>query len=370
MTPEQWEGWRREAEREAEDAEYEIESATDDMRDAEDDETREEARTRLVAAADARAVARAREAAFRDLIENDQDPAEPEGGSGDEESDRPPRNTSKGYDPLPQDVVAAHARSLAAVDEESKRGVASTSHPRVSISEDWTGRTVGTGSLPDGVPVEELSYAFAPPEGFTATVVAVSDKSISMTFQDADGKDVGKLVREFRPDGEVHHSLFVLDQDARGAGFADQVLAQSLVRYEKLGVKKVTVDAAWVGRYKWATLGFRFDDKDSSAGYDRAEVEKQVERFLFANVASEETQQQVRGLLNEPWKLARLTDGNEYEVEFQSGPDRSDRSTGRFHLGKALLLQDKMPTWTGVLDVDRNNEGYLHALSKLKVEAL
>lgn len=357
MRPDEWGGHLHDAERRIEDADYEIESATDDLNYAETSEDRESAIERIATAADTRAAAKAEARVFANLIDdNKQQPSEnpdedrPEGGHH-------PRR----YPSLSPDVIAQYESSIAAIDRESARGMAKFPHPRVSVPDKFVGSKVG------GIPIDELTHAFAPPEGFTAVVKEASKNRISMEIHHPNGL-VGDIVRDFRPGGEIHHSLFVVDETSRGSGFADEVLGQSLLRYEKMGIKKVSVDAAWVGRYKWATVGFRFDERDSEVGVGRSKIEKKIESYMESRSVPDETRDQVRDLIDDPWKLARFTDGKEYPVSFQSGPLKADRSKGSFHLGKALLLQEDMPIWTGVLDIDRNNEGYLHALSKLKVE--
>jgi SPP1 gp7 family putative phage head morphogenesis protein len=371
MQPDEWRAWVDEAERDMDNARNEIESATDDLRDAADDAERSSASERITSSRALLEDAKGRLLGFSELVEG-QAMRAPDDPFEDEDEDDQDEETSSGrltYRPLSSGEIAQYEKEISAVDEEKKRGFAKESHPSVTFRKsELSGVLVGSGSVGRGIPVEELTHAFAPPDGYTAVVDDVTGSKVSMSYY-RDGKLAGEIVRDFRPDGEIHHTYLVLNGEA-GSGFSDTVNGQALLRYEKLGIKKVTVDAAWVGRYKWATMGFRFAPAKSSrddVGSGRWAVEQAAEEFFEEYEVEEEAREQVRELLDRPWDLAKLDDGNLYDVKFKAGPDRA-RGRGDFDLGKALLLHDSMPVWAGVLDIDRENEGYLHALRKLKVE--
>lgn len=371
LRPDEWNGDLREAEDEAEDANYELESAIDDLRDAETDEERAEASDRIERERDRAAVANARARVFREMIENNDTSMDPDADVEEARSEKEgasegvSRSWPSSYPELDSQTKDQYKAQTDSVDSVE---ISSDPHQRVEIPFRWREKTIAEGSLGSPVSVEALSHAFAPPDGYTAVVDKVTDTEFSMQYKDKEGNVVGEIVREFRPNGEIHHSFLVLQESAQGTGFADVVNGQALKRYEKLGIKTVTVDAAWVGRYKWATMGFGFDTTGSNVGYNRSTIEEAAEKFFDDNDVDDSTRKVVRSLMDRPWELARFTDGKQYEVDFKSGPDRDDRSQGSFHLGKALLLHDKMPTWAGRLDIDRNNEAYLHALRKLQVE--
>lgn len=72
---------------------------------------------------------------------------------------------------------------------------------------------------------------------------------------------VGEVRRRFwqSSDGpEVYHAYFKLNDTLQGKGTATAVLRDAFETYEKLGVRKVTLTAAWIGRYTWPRMGFRF----------------------------------------------------------------------------------------------------------------
>lgn len=87
----------------------------------------------------------------------------------------------------------------------------------------------------------------------------------SVRWVDAEGKVQAELARSFRPgvDGKVavKHALFVVDDAHKGNGFGSKVLADQLESYPKLGVSKVSLDAAWDGPYVWSRAGFHVADE-------------------------------------------------------------------------------------------------------------
>ncbi|OFV81973.1 MAG: hypothetical protein A2Y78_00115 [Acidobacteria bacterium RBG_13_68_16] len=67
------------------------------------------------------------------------------------------------------------------------------------------------------------------------------------------------ITRTFRrgPKGlTVHHDNILLPEAAQGAGLARPILAQQFRAYDRLGVKRVTLDAAKTGRYVWPRAGY------------------------------------------------------------------------------------------------------------------
>lgn len=118
-----------------------------------------------------------------------------------------------------------------------------------------------------GVTVSQVKAAFTP-KGFDSVVERVkpSDKhgysEIGIGLY-KNGKRVGEINREFdNEDGVLlaHHSFFRLDKELRGKGASKEILRNSLDLYEKMGVKKITFQADSVGKYAWASLGFKEEE--------------------------------------------------------------------------------------------------------------
>jgi hypothetical protein len=258
-----------------------------------------------------------------------------------------------------------NAANLAAVKRMKSEPLATTYHPRMdmsAISEYETGRfrkNTKHGCDVD-VSLEELTHAFAPPEGFTGKVKKVSPGNFEVNYFDEKGRFVGELKRDFRPDGEIHHTYFVLAPDFRGGGFSDTINGQAMLRYEKWGVKKASVDAAWVGRYAWARMGFTFKDPDQVLRPALDFIKKKVPAEKRADYKAK-----LLKLIKEPWKLAKWDEGDQHDVSFKSLGNQEQK--GSYAIGKAILLHGNMPMWDGVMPVGGDDGGYLTALRLLKV---
>jgi hypothetical protein len=65
-------------------------------------------------------------------------------------------------------------------------------------------------------------------------------------------------LRQERGKPYVHHALLEDRAGVPGLEDSDTVNGNAFRHYEKWGVKQIDITAAWVGRYAWARLGFRF----------------------------------------------------------------------------------------------------------------
>jgi hypothetical protein len=82
--------------------------------------------------------------------------------------------------------------------------------------------------------------------------------SVTATWQVAGGE--AHITRTFRrgPKGlVVHHDNVLLPETAQAQGIARPILAAQFRAYERIGVARVTLDAAKVGRYVWPRAGYR-----------------------------------------------------------------------------------------------------------------
>jgi GNAT superfamily N-acetyltransferase len=77
---------------------------------------------------------------------------------------------------------------------------------------------------------------------------------------DREGNYVATVQRDYKleKDGTmvVHHGYLRVDKAHKGTGIGSRVLLNNLEQYEKLGVKKIKLEAAWDGQYVWARAGF------------------------------------------------------------------------------------------------------------------
>lgn len=263
-----------------------------------------------------------------------------------------------------EDVRAA----VAAVDAEAQRPMATAPPPGVTYSQQAIdGREAfEAGLLTDlGKPVtlDEIAHAYAPPPGLTAHIDRAIAGGVDITYKNAAGEVVATMSREFRAGGVVYHASLEVAEKFRGSGIANELNGAALLRYKKMGITSIELDAAWIGRYAWASAGFDLDP-DSKARVLAAAL-----RFVDENVPSDRREAyraKVTALIENPSDLARWDDGDRYSVVVDTG-DAKER--GDHPIGKAILLHHKMPTWSGAMRLDESNPGYRRALQVYGVAA-
>lgn len=258
--------------------------------------------------------------------------------------------------------------NMKAVEKMKRQPDATSIHERVQLSNKISERDLlafknGTEkSLGRSISMEEISHAFAPPEGYYAKIIRTNGVSVDIKYFDSKThEEVANLTRSFWKDKELHHTFFQVDQKAQGSGFSDTINGQAMLRYEKWGVKVVSVEAAWVGRYAWARMGFNFGDE--------AKILSQAVGFIKKNVPvakQAEYMAKAKELVKEPWKLAKWDEGDKYKVSFDAN---SHRQTDEYSIGKAIMLNKDMPIWDGQMDLKSSNKGYLNAMRLLKVSS-
>jgi SPP1 gp7 family putative phage head morphogenesis protein len=215
------------------------------------------------------------------------------------------------------------------------------------------------------VPLEEISHGYAVPDGFEARLHDLHARGNQPTvewklYEKSTNKFAGTLIRDFgkeRGKPYVHHAYFKLEKAFQGSGLSDHVNGNALRRYEKWGVKHVDVNAAWVGRYAWARLGYQFKYPD--------QILRSFDRYLAKqpSLAHRKTELTtiVRELVKNPTKLAA------WDLEGQQFPDEFNKGGKTAQFGKAFLLSDDVGMWDGYIDVNRKNPGYLTAIRKAHV---
>lgn len=199
------------------------------------------------------------------------------------------------------------------------------------------------GDAVPGATLSQVRAAFTPP-GFTSRVCAVTksgDHTTLELFLDHPSGKGGSIARTFEklPGGGVvvHHDLFELSPDLRGQGGAKAVLKSSFDMYEKAGVKRVDTFAVSVGKYTWASMGFRAADQDT-----RKKVAAAFEQYLAE--AGHKTHASIAKHLDLPQIAA-------YKV-------------GDAHVGKDFLL-NHAPAYSATLAIDRGDAYYRLARQKV-----
>ena len=92
-----------------------------------------------------------------------------------------------------------------------------------------------------------------------------------------------RLGRDGKP--EVYHALFEIDEKLQGRGIAKAVLRDQLLEYQRLGIKRVQLTAAWTGRYTWTRMGFEFTGDQAMFLTVRSAFRKHLTGVLGKKVA-------------------------------------------------------------------------------------
>jgi hypothetical protein len=180
----------------------------------------------------------------------------------------------------------------------------------------------------------------------------------------AGSRKIGSITRTFirHDDGtlEVHHDFFKIeDVKEQGSKSGSTMLRQAIQTYEKIGVNEVTVDAAWVGRYAWATFGYNWDAgtaRERGHGLGVYLQSKGVEAARAKTIAEQAAKR--------AWDVAAL-DVDGITVNVESEGRRIDCK-----VGKAFLLESggkggAGQMWSGKIVLDPSHETYKRAKERI-----
>jgi hypothetical protein len=183
------------------------------------------------------------------------------------------------------------------------------------------------------------------------------------------------LARDFFIDDDgnptVHHSFFVLRDEYQDGGkkskggksktgFAKVLNGNAMLRYEKWGLKVADLEAAWIGRYAWASLGFSFKYPKEILRNFRSYIARVGKDWPAAKRAKAIAMAEAS--VGRSWDFAKMDlDGELFLDEYNKNP------TERLPLGKAFLLSPESDMWDGVMALDPANPGYRHALEVQRV---
>lgn len=139
--------------------------------------------------------------------------------------------------------------------------------------------------------------------------------AISAGILDDKQKVIGTFNRIYKKDAdgklEVKHVAFFLDKKVQNSGIGRELFNAQVEAYRKLGIDKVTLDAAEVGKYVWAKAGFEWTDpKQVKHVFEK--LEAKVARKIGAAAAKK-----VMSQLNTAEDVARLVvDGERIGKDF------------------------------------------------------
>jgi L-amino acid N-acyltransferase YncA len=258
--------------------------------------------------------------------------------------------------PIPRAPIAPPPRQRIPVERVSRLTVADAEAHGVLVQPYYGAIEAAADHAFQGHPpsFESLERLFSPPPGYRARLIELQGRrgqelTVVVDLLGANGTRIGNgVARTFRREGDdlvVHHNSFYLNANEQRKGIGEEVLRNSFHGYGELGVKRVTLNANDAGRYVWARFGF------SWAGRDVVE-ERQAsfEKYLIQRV----------GLPPQKAKALSVIADKAYKVADFTYEGKS--------VGKDFLLDDEYtPRWSGVLNLDPHDEGYLVAQQRLKL---
>lgn len=262
------------------------------------------------------------------------------------------------------------------------------------------------------ITIAELSHGFAVPDTYTLrdadgnitetgkykmelSSVSTSGSSlaiVSFKIVDKNGDTAATMERQFKklPGGgvSVYHANFRIVKAHQGSGLSDHVQGNAFRNYEKWGVKEAKVTAAGVGQYAWARLGMAFNNPDDAVHAAERFISRNPhltskKAELMAEVRLRATKSGPHGLAamdvkgdNPNFtgtgpKMKKVAQGSmRFKDTYNERPTYGDGGEVQKHgfsFGQAVLMSPAMEMWGGTMKIDRNNDGYLHAISKTKV---
>lgn len=111
--------------------------------------------------------------------------------------------------------------------------------------------------------------------------------TIGAGIVDAEKNTVGTFSREFtRAAGElnVSHAAFFIEEQFQNAGIGRALFNAQIDAYVKLGIDRVSLEAAEVGKYVWTKAGFEWTSADQVAS-TLVKLEKQLKSEVGAKAA-------------------------------------------------------------------------------------
>lgn len=161
------------------------------------------------------------------------------------------------------------------------------------------------------------------------------------------GQPIANMARTFYRDKKgklvAKHDFFKLPAGHQGAGLGEEMMRNAINAYLHLGVDRIEVDAAWVGRYTWARFGVTWDKKTAD------KLRPKFYDFLTRNGVDAAAAKQLSRRTRYSWQLAETVIG------------------GR-KLGKEFLLDSGTPMWSGSLPLhSRNSRAWKQAKKRLKL---
>lgn len=198
--------------------------------------------------------------------------------------------------------------------------------------------------------------AYAAPEGYETTITHsdfYDDKlALKGEIKDDRGRVIGEiernLYREWGGGVVAEHEYFKIKEEFQDQKIGTRMILNQFETYESMGVSKVELSTAWVGRYFWLKCGFRPNDSDEAEirEYVAAKIDKQpwpdeqkaaVHQMLDSDIVDFA---RMKGLPKIPYRHPRTGRNYDEDGKLYEAP-----------INKAALLDYGAPGWSGELDV-------------------
>lgn len=184
--------------------------------------------------------------------------------------------------------------------------------------------------------------------GITPLIHSIStDKnkvSMRLTLHDAKGKQIGHTARSISKEkGQLiadQKELFlggIGKAKGTGEGTGSKIIANNYAAYEKLGVKKAYVHAAYVGSYVWAKMGY------TASAHDLAGLNQDFKKLLDKKGVKAPDFKSVHDMAKYEHNGEKL--GKEFLLHVGKTGHSSNSGTGQ--LG-----------WTGHVNINHSDPGY------------
>jgi GNAT superfamily N-acetyltransferase len=165
---------------------------------------------------------------------------------------------------------------------------------------------------------------------------------------DEEGQELGEMARTIkRVDGRlvVSHDLLWMEPSAKGSGLGTQMILNQLEQYEEMGVDRVTLGSADIGRYLWLKVGFVPDR------HDQAMIRERATGFIDQLDIDDDTKDMFQDLVDgDLTKLARAEGLPKVPYQYWDR-DRRVFTTKFAPFNKAVLLDRSSKGWSGTLEV-------------------
>lgn len=190
--------------------------------------------------------------------------------------------------------------------------------------------------------------------------------TLSATLVPADrgGGEHGSIERQLLiGSGLARHIRLELPQSAQRQEKGRHMLGRSVLVYEQLGLRRISLAAVDVGRYVWAACGFSFTNERDRMTIAQRLDELQNETGIPISGPPRETLEPYEIAYAESEDPLRLRDWLEILDEPADYPDDElDRLVTR--PGKLLLLNNRTPGWDGELRIGSAAETYGYELMR------